>query len=78
MQLFKSLIASKQLMSNAKFTVDTHLFRELGELLVGRNSTALVELIKNAYDADATHVTIEGRNLDDIKRGWIKVTDNGV
>ena len=28
------------------FTVDTHLFRELGELLVGRDSTALVELIK--------------------------------
>jgi hypothetical protein len=40
----------------AKFTVDTHLFRELGELLVGRDSTALVELIKNSYDADARHV----------------------
>ena len=65
-------------MSNAKFTVDTHLFRELGELLVGRNSTAWVELIKNAYDADATHVTIEGRHLDDPKRGWIKISDNGV
>ena len=35
------------------FAVDTHLFRELGELLVGRDSTALIELIKNAYDADA-------------------------
>ena len=32
----------------AKFTVDTRLFRELGELLVGRDSTALVELVKNA------------------------------
>ena len=41
-------------MTVAKFTVDTHLFRELGELLVGRDSTALIELIKNAYDADAT------------------------
>jgi len=28
-------------MPGEKFTVDTHLFRELGELLVGRNSTAL-------------------------------------
>lgn len=65
-------------MSNAKFTVDTHLFRELGELLVGRNSTALVELIKNAYDADATIVTVEGRNLDDPKKGSIKITDDGI
>ncbi len=32
---------------------DTDLFRELGELLVGRDSTALVELIRNPYDADA-------------------------
>ena len=44
-------------MTAARFTVDTHLFRELGELLVGRDSTALVELIKNAYDADAEEVT---------------------
>lgn len=47
----------------AKFTVDTHLFRELGELLVGRDSTALVELIKNAYDADATQVIVYGERL---------------
>lgn len=65
-------------MSNAKFTVDTHIFRELGELLVGRNSTALVELIKNAYDADATIVTVEGKNLHDPKKGVIKITDDGI
>jgi hypothetical protein len=34
----------------AEFTVDTGLFRQLGELLVGRDATALVELIKNAYE----------------------------
>ena len=62
----------------AKFTVDTHLFRELGELLVGRDSTALIELIKNAYDADATEVSILGEGLDDPSRGSILVTDNGV
>jgi hypothetical protein len=49
----------------AKFTVDTQLFRELGELLVGRESTALVELIKNAYDANACAVLVEGRQLKD-------------
>lgn len=61
----------------AKFTVDTHLFRELGELLVGRDSTALVELVKNAYDADATDVTVFGDRLHDPDRGRIIVTDNG-
>lgn len=62
----------------ASFTVDTHLFRELGELLVGRDSTALVELIKNAYDADATQVTVHGERLDDPDHGRIIISDNGV
>ena len=61
-----------------KFTVDTHLFRELGDLLVGRDSTALVELVKNSYDADATFVSIYGEALDDLERGFIQVTDDGV
>lgn len=59
------------------FSVDTHLFRELGELLVGRESTALIELIKNAYDADATEVTVLGENLDDPTRGIIQISDDG-
>ncbi|MDE2719528.1 sensor histidine kinase [Candidatus Palauibacter polyketidifaciens] len=61
-----------------RFTVDTHLFRELGELLVGRDSTALIELIKNSYDADATEVLVHGESLDDPRSGRIVVTDNGV
>lgn len=62
----------------AKFSVDTHLFRELGELLVGRESTALIELVKNAYDADATEVTVFGENIGDPKRGVIRISDDGV
>lgn len=62
----------------AKFTVDTHLFRELGELLVGRDSTALIELIKNAYDADATEVTVYGERLDNPEEGHILITDDGI
>lgn len=61
----------------ARFTVDTHLFRELGELLVGRDSTALVELIKNSYDADATEVTVFGENLGKAN-GRILITDDGI
>jgi len=62
----------------AGFTVDTHVFRELGELLVGRDSTALIELIKNAYDADATLVVVHGDHLSDLGRGSITVLDDGV
>jgi signal transduction histidine kinase len=61
-----------------KFTVDTKLFRELGELLVGRDSTAVVELIKNSYDADATIVSVLGENLNSPARGRIVITDDGV
>ncbi len=61
-----------------KFTVDTHLFRELGELLVGRDSTALVELVKNSYDADATHVQVYGESLDTPENGFIIIRDDGV
>ncbi len=65
-------------MAGQKFTVDTHLFRELGQLLVGRDSTALVELIKNAYDADATKVIVHGQDLNDENLGKIVITDDGV
>lgn len=60
------------------FEVSTHIFNELGRLLVARDSTALSELIKNAYDADATFVRIYGENLADPKDGLIRVTDDGV
>src|SRR5262249_18198610 len=65
-------------MTPGKFTVDTHLFRELGELLVGRDSTALIELIKNAYDADATEIIVNGSSLDNPAEGYIVIDDNGI
>ena len=61
----------------AGFSVDTHLFRELGELLVGRDSTALVELIKNAYDADASVVRIYAESLASEHGGFIVIVDDG-
>ena len=60
-----------------KFTVDSHLFSELGALLVGRDSTALNELVKNAYDADAKTVIVLGEGLDTAK-GFIRVIDDGI
>lgn len=46
-------------------------------MLVGRDSTALIELVKNAYDADANTVTVHGEHLGDAKRGFIWVKDDG-
>jgi signal transduction histidine kinase len=60
------------------FTVDTHLFRELGEFLVGRDSTALVELIKNAYDADAVQIYVHAEDLETPSRARIIVRDDGL
>ncbi|MDE0778994.1 MAG: ATP-binding protein, partial [Nocardioides sp.] len=59
------------------FRVDTHIFRELGALLVGRDSTALAELIKNCYDADATDGSVRGQNLRTAKLSSVVVSDNG-
>jgi len=38
------------------FSIDSSLLFQLGEQLVAKPSIALSELVKNAYDADATHL----------------------
>ena len=63
-------------MDKLRFTVDSALLSELGEKLVERVHIALLELVKNSYDADATKVTVSmvpQENTYDIH-----VTDNGV
>ena len=58
------------------FDVDAALLVELGERLVARRSVALAELVKNAYDADATEVALSFQNVVGMN-GEIVVTDNG-
>lgn len=45
------------------FTVDAQLLDELGKRLVTKDHIALAELIKNAYDADATRVEVRFERL---------------
>lgn len=52
----------KELPDALRFTVDSQLVGELGERLVTRNHIALAELVKNAYDADASSITIDFRD----------------
>ena len=60
-------------MNRETFTVDAALLQELGERLIGRAHIALVELIKNAYDADAINCEIrfdgEGISIADDGHG---------
>ena len=58
-------------MESTTFTVDAALLRELGDRLIGRSYIALAELVKNAYDADATDCRIE------FSSDQITVSDNG-
>jgi signal transduction histidine kinase len=68
------------------FAVDASLLRELGERLIGRAPIALGELIKNAYDADATTCVVEfgedsvtvtddgtGMSADDFQQHWMRI-----
>lgn len=59
------------------FSVDSALLQELGEKLVSTVHVALAELVKNAYDADATKVQVrfEAGPVDRGPTIWIE--DNG-
>ncbi len=73
-------------MPRTSFIVDAEILRELGERLVGRPAIALGELVKNAYDADATVCRIEfapdrivvsddgnGMSDEDFLKYWMRV-----
>jgi len=70
------------------FDVSAALIRQLGEELVSDEVTAMMELIKNSYDADADWVSVEINVNDsfpndntfykDSLPGYIKIEDNGV
>ena len=69
------------------FSIESRIIRELGERLVKQPEVAIVELIKNAYDADATtcHVISDpprevrvvddghGMTLDEFKTSWMRI-----
>lgn len=69
------------------FAVEARLVRELGERLVKEPEIALLELIKNSYDADATVCDLKaidgeeiivfddghGMTLDEFTNGWMRI-----
>ena len=59
------------------FTVDAGLIQRLGYELVGRAETAVSELIKNSYDADATIVDVDFIDTA-LQGGSLVISDNGL
>ena len=70
-----------------KLHIDAHALLQLGEQLITDDAQALLELVKNSYDADAewSHITIDGGYIPNANDpappsaiGLIEVEDNGV
>ena len=62
---------------NVRFSIDAGIIDRLGKELVARHETAVSELVKNAYDADATKVTITFKESYDVG-GVLEIEDNGL
>ena len=61
---------------NMPFKPKAQILLQLGEQLIKSESVAILELIKNAYDADATEVTDVMQDIDCPGKGLISITDN--
>lgn len=63
--------------NKVRFSVDAGIIDRLGKELVAKHETAVSELVKNAYDADATKVTLSF--IDSYNTGGtLRIDDNGL
>ena len=61
-------------MSSKHFTIDARTILQLGRQSIKDNATAVLELVKNSYDADADVVEVE---ISAQEGGYIRIADNG-
>lgn len=61
---------------NVRFSVDAGIINRLGKELVGKGETAISELIKNGYDAEATSVDLTYQSAYQ-KNGTLIIEDDG-
>lgn len=59
------------------FQPRARLLLQLGDKLIKNENIALLELIKNSYDADARKVTVKLRHLKNKDLGYIEILDDG-
>jgi len=62
---------------NVRFSVDAGVINRLGKELVGRHETAVSELVKNSYDADALTVDLYFKDCDK-PGGTLTIEDSGL
>jgi signal transduction histidine kinase len=62
---------------DVKFKPRARLLLQLGDQLIKNVHIALIELVKNSYDADANYVNIYMENPDNENNGVIIIEDNG-
>ena len=62
---------------NIRFSVDAGIIDRLGTELVARQETAVSELVKNSYDADALKVTLTFEDSD-LTGGTLFIEDDGL
>ncbi|TLX72999.1 hypothetical protein E9993_16165 [Labilibacter sediminis] len=60
------------------FEPRARLLIQLGDRLIKNENIALLELIKNSYDADASKVSIKFTHPTDKKKGIIDIIDDGI
>lgn len=63
--------------NNIRFSIDAGIINRLGKELVARHETAVSELIKNSYDADAKKVELTFIDSLDVG-GVLTISDDGV
>ena len=65
--------------NSLKWRFDISTFRLIGRDLITDRVTALFELIKNCYDANATEVYVKFENVgQDEENSSITISDNGI
>lgn len=60
------------------FKPRARIMLQLGEQLIKNESIALLELLKNSYDADASHASVIMENIETPESGKIIIEDDGV
>lgn len=65
-----------ELIKSLPFEIEARVPIQLGRESISSSVVAISELVKNAYDADATKVTIEFQNLGE-PDAWLLIQDDG-
>lgn len=59
------------------FKPRAQILLQLGEQLIKNENVAILELVKNAYDADAKKVVVNMQRLENEDEAYVEITDDG-